>query len=100
MAHAGLIKNWFQQSNGKKTNTIFILDIVIGAYMSDAAYLLYGQSVINLDISIDTTVNLIDKDTKITCKTTDGKKAPCFGVEVCFNYINRLYGTIGKFVFN
>ena len=57
--------------------------------MSDKAFLLHGQPVVNAELSIKSSVDLIDKDSKDTCTTTlDGKQVevPCFQLQACASY--------------
>ena len=57
--------------------------------MSDKAFLLYGQPVVNAKLTIRSSVELIDKDSKNTCPTTlNGKQVqvPCFQLEACASY--------------
>lgn len=70
--------------NGDEVN-----DVTVGAYMSDKAFLLHGQPVVKAELSIKSSVNLIDKDSKDTCMTTlDGKQVevPCFQLQACASY--------------
>lgn len=64
-------------------------DISVGAYLSDKAFLLHGQPVINLALRIIPSVRQIDKDSSVTCSTMiDGKRlsVPCFQLKVCASY--------------
>ena len=57
--------------------------------MSDKAFLLHGQPVVNAKLTIISSVRQIDKDSKDTCTTTlDGKQVevPCFQLKACASY--------------
>lgn len=70
-------------------------DIAVGAYLSDKAYLFFGQSVINIDITIESSVTQIDKDTTQMCSSTDGSSlVPCFKLNVCLTYNYLQFNTI------
>lgn len=68
-----------------------VSDIAVGAYLSDKGFLMFGQSVINMEITIETSVRQIDPTTGITCVSPgDTTSMPCFTVKVCFYYNYRL----------
>ena len=81
---------------------ISFLDIAVGAYLSDKAFLLYGQPVINVDFEIRSNVDQIDTDSTATCTTTiDGKEllVPCFRIRACASYSDVDFAFIGELTY-
>ncbi|XP_053374563.1 integrin alpha-9-like [Mercenaria mercenaria] len=91
----GLMSFGISFSKAEDMDSDGVNDIAVGAYLSDKAYLLFGQSVINIEITLQSSVTQIDKDTTQMCPSTDGSDVvPCFRVGVCFFYLYRQFSTI------
>jgi len=78
-----------------------VTDIAVGAYLSDRAFLIFGQSVINMEISIKLGVAQIDPypdaGSSSVCTSADGSTTvPCFDLDICFSYFNSRISTISE----
>ena len=59
-------------------------DIVVGAYLSNAAAVLLSRPVVNIDARISSTPERID--TSATTCSVDHSQRVCFQVKVCFKF--------------
>lgn len=78
-----------------------VTDIAVGAYLSDSAFLMFGQSIINMNMTISISVTQIDpypeEGNPNQCMSPDGSvMLPCFNLDICFKYSYSRISRISK----